>query len=85
MDLKIIIRNIAPSVTVMVVGLMGAYFVYNTYFSDRVASSFAGFEPAAGQEHFIEPVEMISDEIILKEEETKDIMDEIEAGIKSFN
>lgn len=50
MDIKNIIRNITPSVTVMVVGLVGAYFVYNTYFSDRVASGVVGFEPAAGEE-----------------------------------
>ncbi|MCB9991233.1 MAG: colicin transporter [Rhodospirillales bacterium] len=50
MDIKSIMRNITPSVSVMVVGLVGAYFVYNVYFSDRVATDYAGFEPAAGEE-----------------------------------
>ncbi len=85
MEISTIIRNVAPSITVMVVGLMGAYFVYNIYFSDRVATGFAGFEPAAGEELLIDPAEMIDDETVLEEEEKKDIMDEIEAGIKSLN
>ncbi len=85
MDLKSIMRNVTPSFTVMALGLVGAYFVYNTYFSDRVATGFASFEPAAGQVSTIEGVDEMNDEIVLEEEEDKDIMEEIESGIKSLN
>ncbi len=54
MEIKNIIKNITPSITVMVIGLVGAYFVYNTYFSDRVASGVATYEPAAGEEMVVE-------------------------------
>lgn len=54
MDIKNIMRNVTPSLTVMVVGLVGAYFVYNTYFSDRVATGVASYEPAAGEEAVVQ-------------------------------
>lgn len=47
-SLKNIIRNTLPAIAIMAIGVLGAAFVYNTYFSDRVATSLAGFEPAAG-------------------------------------
>lgn len=58
MDIKNIMKNVTPSITVMAVGLVGAYFVYNTYFSDKVASGYASFEPAAGEEMFVDESEM---------------------------
>lgn len=60
MDSKNIFKNIAPSIAVMVIGLVGAYFVYNTYFSGSPAQSVASFEPAAGEETM--PHETATDE-----------------------
>ena len=54
MNVKDIFKNIVPSVAVMVIGLGGAYFVYNAYFSDRIGADLASFEPAAGQEMMME-------------------------------
>lgn len=48
MSFKNIFKNIMPSAMVLTVGVLGAYTVYNVYFSQRVASSLASFEPAAG-------------------------------------
>jgi len=67
MDIKNILKNITPSVTVMVVGLVGAYFVYNTYFSDRVASGVAGYEPAAGEEVVVTEGETAVDMTVTEE------------------
>src|SRR5688572_21812634 len=50
MKTKNIIRNILPSVAVMVAGLMGAYLVYQNYFEDNVALQVSTYEPAAGDE-----------------------------------
>ena len=45
-----IMRNVTPAIAVMAVGLAGAYFVYNVYFSDSSETArFASMEPAAGQ------------------------------------
>ena len=50
MKLTTIIKNITPSVAVMVVGLLGAWLVYDNYFSDKVsAEQVSTFEPAAGE------------------------------------
>lgn len=45
---KNILRNITPAFVVMIVGLAGAYFVYNNYFSEKVSSEFGAIQPAAG-------------------------------------
>lgn len=51
MNIRNIFKNITPSVAVMVVGLLGAYMVYDNYFSSKVETAdIAGFEPAAGEE-----------------------------------
>ena len=74
MDLKNIMKNIAPSVTVMVVGLVGAYFVYNVYFSDRVATTYAGVEPAAGEEIHVKS----NSSVVVDEELTDEAVETIE-------
>ena len=53
-SLKNIMKNVTPAFTVMAVGVLGAYMVYNVYFSDRVASSITSIEPAAGYETSME-------------------------------
>jgi len=51
MDIKNIIKNITPSVLVMSVGLLGAWLVYDNYFSDKIsAAQVSTFQPAAGEE-----------------------------------
>ncbi len=51
MAIKGIIKTVMPSFVVMAVGVGGAYFVYNNYFSSDVAGTFAGIEPAAGEDN----------------------------------
>lgn len=51
MDIKSIFKNITPAVAIMVVGVLGAYLVYDNYFSgESAAVQVSGFEPAAGEE-----------------------------------
>lgn len=51
MNIGNIFKNVTPSVAVMVVGLLGAYLVYDNYFSKSVETAdIASFEPAAGEE-----------------------------------
>lgn len=51
MKLTNIIKNVTPSVAVMVAGLLGAWLVYDNYFSDKVsAEQISTFEPAAGED-----------------------------------
>lgn len=53
MEPKNMMRNIVPSIAVMAIGLVGAYFVYNVYFSDKTATTaaqIATFEPASGDD-----------------------------------
>lgn len=47
---KNILRNITPAFVVMIVGLAGAYFVYNNYFSEKVSSELGAIQPAAGED-----------------------------------
>lgn len=50
MEINNVIKNVTPAVAVMVVGLVGAYFVYDNYFSARTATSVSIIEPAGGEE-----------------------------------
>ncbi len=50
MDIRNIFRNISPAVAVMVVGVLGAYLVYDNYFSNDTAAAIGAVEPAAGDE-----------------------------------
>lgn len=50
MKTKNVIRNVLPSLAVMVAGLLGAYMVYQNYFEDNIALQISTYEPAAGDE-----------------------------------
>lgn len=51
MDIKNIFKNITPAIAVMIVGVVGAYVVYDNFFSGQVPSAAVGtIEPAAGEE-----------------------------------
>jgi len=57
-----LVRNTTPAIAVMVVGLVGAYFVYDNYFSERVTTSFIStIEPAAGDVYETEAYEAVLD------------------------
>lgn len=46
-----IFKNITPAVAVMLAGLLGAYLVYDNYFTDKTSSVVVqGIEPASGEE-----------------------------------
>ena len=50
MNVRNIIMNVTPAIAVMVAGIVGAYMVYDNYFSDNItASQLSNFEPAAGE------------------------------------
>lgn len=49
MDMVRIAKTILPAVVVLIAGLFGINFVYNTYLKDST-SAVAGLEPAAGEE-----------------------------------
>ncbi len=51
MNMTSIIKNVAPAIAVMVAGLVGAYTVYDFYFSDNItAAQVQMYQPAAGGE-----------------------------------
>jgi hypothetical protein len=45
---KNILRNVTPSIAVMVVGLIGAFILYNMKLNVPSASTLANYQPAAG-------------------------------------
>ena len=48
-QIKNVMKNVTPAFFVMVVGLMGAFFVYQSYVgTDGTAAGIASIEPAAG-------------------------------------
>lgn len=57
-----LVKNTTPAIAVMVVGLVGAYFVYDNYFSERVTSSYVStIEPAAGDVYETEAYDAVPD------------------------
>ena len=60
MKLTNIIKNVTPSVAVMVAGLLGAWLAYDNYFSDKVsAEQISTFEPAAGEDMAVPAAETV--------------------------
>jgi len=50
--LRNIFKSMAPAVSVVIAGVVGAYLVYDNYLSDRMsAAQVSGYEPAAGDEN----------------------------------
>ena len=52
MEIRNIIKSVTPSVAVMVVGLLGAWLVYDSFFSDKISATteqVSIVEPAAGE------------------------------------
>ena len=74
MDIRAIGRNVLPAIAVMVVGVLGAYLVYQNYFSDRVtAEQASAYAPAAGEE-------VAADEEAMAADETMAVEDPMAAG-----
>lgn len=77
---KNIFKNIAPAVVVMAAGLLGAFMVYDSYFSGRTeAGVYSEIAPAAGEEAVVveetaeetaAPVEAAGIEFVSKAEES---------------
>jgi hypothetical protein len=49
-SIKTVFKNIAPAVVVMVAGLLGAFMVYDSYFSGDNTAAYSQISPAAGEE-----------------------------------
>ncbi len=67
-----IVRNIFPSIAIMIMGVMGSYFVYDTYFSGKMSAvQVSMYEPAAGDELGSSFSEEDAIEIIVTDEKDK--------------